>query len=274
MKIFITDEANLNKDDKFEFFVYGGLVINEDAIKDLSTKLILLKQEFGVDKNRPIKWSNINWSKKGELDPELHKKIKDRMISEVVSSNCKIIIYLAPQDFHHNRSLRDLRFFHTFDQYKYIRSQKYAMNVCCHKFDQLLQNEDQYGLVFADTFMKTINKDMTDYCASLYPDGGNYEYKRIAMPIMQLDNEHSLLHQFNDVILGAITCSMREMSFNFLPKLKNSFYKDNENKINRYGINIYPKQPKTQEIEKQLLRLRDKFERLLNANDNISISQL
>jgi hypothetical protein len=269
MKIFITDETNLKKDDKFEFFVYGGLVVNEEDIKDLSVKLLSLKEDFDIDKDRPIKWNNINWNKKGELNPEIHKRIKDKIIDEIVNSNCEIIIYLSPNDFHHDSIFSSLGLMtHKFNQDKFIRTQKFAMNVCCFKFDQLLIRESQLGLVFADKFMDTINPELTNFCHGLYPNGGDYKYKNISMPIMQLDNEKSLLHQYNDVILGAINFSMREMSFNFLPRLKNSFYSV-DGKINKYGINIYPKRTDNPVTRKQLERLGDKFNRLLSANDNI-----
>lgn len=266
MKIFITDETNITRDDKFEFFVYGGLIIDQNEVKALSTKLIEFKKELGIEIERPIKWSNVKWNGKGILDLDIHKKIKEKMLDEVVNSGCKIIIYLAPNDFHHIKNFIGLKTYHKFDENRYIQSQKYALNVCCFKFDKLLIKEDDHGLIFADEFMKGIKSEISKHCEDLYPNGKDYKYERISMPIMQLNNDKSLLHQFNDVVLGAITCSMREMEFNFLPKLKTLFLTDETGKILGYGINIYPKRPKTNIIKNQLITLQSKFERLLFNN--------
>jgi hypothetical protein len=101
MKIFITDETNINYDENFDFFIYGGLVICEKDILPLSKELIKIKNEFDLDKKRPIKWTNNKWKGKEPLNPEVHRKIKEKMMGLIAESDTKIIIYLSPNDFHH-----------------------------------------------------------------------------------------------------------------------------------------------------------------------------
>jgi hypothetical protein len=124
--------------------------------------------------------------------------------------------------------------------------------------------ENELGMVFADSFMTGIKKEISEFCESLYPNGGNYTYERITMPILQLENDNTILLQYNDVILGAIYYSLREMSENFLPKLKSSFHCGNDGKINNNGVNIFPKNQTTEKIGKQVIRVKEKFIRLLN----------
>lgn len=44
MKFFITDESNITRDKKFEFFVYGGLIVDEECLYSLSKKILELKK--------------------------------------------------------------------------------------------------------------------------------------------------------------------------------------------------------------------------------------
>lgn len=263
MKLFITDETNITKDEKFDFFVYGGLILNIQDAKGLALKLSEIKNKYNVEPQRPIKWTNEKWRNNGILEPQKHKQIKDEILSIVSTSDCKILIYLAPNYFHHTKSFAGFELYHHFDSQKYVQSQKYALNVCCFKFDKLLKEQDLWGIVLTDKFAQNTEKDLVEFCYSLYPHGGDYLYERIALPIMHLDNEYSSLHQFNDVVLGAIAYSMKEMTHNFLPKLKNNFLCDASGKINGSGIHIYPKHPTTHGIKMKLEVIYKKFERLL-----------
>ncbi len=277
MKFYITDESNITKDDKFEFFVYGGLIIDELEIRKLSEKLLELKSNFNIAKERPIKWPNVNWNKQGELDSDVNKKIKEKILGAVSLSGCRILIYLAPHDFYHEykikiANLTDIKISSYIDPKKYIKAQTYALNVCSQKFNKFLESINEVGMILADNFENSNPKEIIKHCSSLYTDGVKYSsgvntsLDRIVVPILQVNNEYSHIHQVNDVVIGAITYSMREMSENFLPIIKNNFWAGkfgDSNTIINYGINIYPKSTTTLEMTDKIKKIENKFKRLL-----------
>ncbi len=267
MRFFITDETNIKKDDKFEFFVYGGLVISELEVKALSRKLLALKRRFNIRKERPIKWNNINWKREGILDPEIHKNIKNEILNLVNQSNAKIIISLSPHDFYHTKTFIGIRINTIFNHENYLRTLKFGVNTCLHRFNKYIESMHEKGIILADTFDHRYCPDMKDHCFSLYPDGsGEFPLSNIIYPVIQMENEYSQIHQINDIVLGAITYSMREMAENFFPIIKDNFWKGSDNYLSIFGhgINIYPKSIATAHIQEKKEKLVQKFKRLMN----------
>jgi hypothetical protein len=267
MKFFITDETNITRNDKFDFFVYGGMVVDELELKSLSKKIISLKKGFNIKEDRPIKWPNVKWNGEGVLDLDIHSRIKSLILEMVGRSKCKIIICLSPQDFYHNNTIIErLKIKSKIDPEKHLRTQKYALNACLGKFDKLLLDTNDFGMILADSFNEQHRTELTKHSLSLYPSGGERELKNIVYPIIQVNNEHSHIHQINDVVLGAITYSMREMAENFLPIIKNNFWGSSDDgflTIEGKGISIYPKKIATPQMEEKVQKLKEKFSRLI-----------
>lgn len=261
MKFFITDESNISKDHKFDFFIYGGLVIDEKDVRKLSEKIINIKKSFNLKKERPIKWDNINWKKEGCLDKDIHRKIKELILETISKSDCKIIICLSPQDFYHDLSFVD-KIKEVINSQKHKRTQEYAINSSLGRFNSYLDSLDEKGMVLADTFNTSFKEYITSHCFSIFP----IEHPNIIYPIIQLDNEYSQLHQINDIVLGSITCSMKEASYNFLPLLRDNFWiiNDDITTIFRKGINIYPKNTNNPDMISKIQIVKEKFKRLLN----------
>lgn len=273
MYLFFTDETNLKMEEKFDFFIYGGIVVPETEIRKLSIRLREIKKSLNIPAERPVKWPNKKWKKEKVLDSELHKKVKELFLKEFLGSDCRIIIYLSPQVFYHTKKIKSFEIFHTVDYQKYKQSLKYALNVCSFKFDQLLQKEDSSGVMIVDRFETGMSFELGEYCKSLYPHGGDYPINQLSMPIVQMDNEDNILMELNDVILGSIYYSMREESFNVLPDLRPSFCCNNDGRIRNFGINIYPKHPKTKDVEERIEKVRDKFFRLLSEEKQFTSSK-
>jgi len=264
MKFFITDETNITKDDKFEFFVYGGLVVDESEMRGMSRKVLALKKGFNIKKERPIKWGNINWKKEGVLDIEIHEKVKKEILSLVQKSNSKIIISLSPHDFYHEINFVSFKLKQNSE--KYLRAQTWALNACLNKFNKYLENINKRGIVIADTFNEEHKNKITEHCFQLYPDGQDMPLNNIVYPTMQVTNEYSQIHQINDVVLGAITYSMREMTHNFMPIIKDNFWRSDifdYNSILNKGLNIYPKNVHSTELKEKIQKLEAKFKRLI-----------
>lgn len=270
MKLFFIDDSNISYDKKLDFFIYGGLLGDAKDISDLSRNLYKIKEREGIDKKFPIKWPNSKWQGK-ELDKDLHDKLKDEILKVVSESNCKIIIYLAPQDFYHELSHHGTKFKLVINTKKLIRSFKFALNVCFQKFNQYLIENDNFGIIFVDDFGTNCKKELIEYCFNLYPKGTEKsKLERIVYPIIFTSNECSPIHQINDIVLGAIQYSLREATRNFLPIIKKNFWVKNisgRKQVGGYGVNLYPQKTPVAGLKNRLKQLENKFIRLVNSKN-------
>ncbi len=273
MKFLVADECNVVKEDKFGFFMYGGIVISDDEMRPLSQGFQEIKRELGINKKRPIKWTNNGWQGEEPFGTDLHKKAKDKILTLFAESGSKIIVSLSPQDFYHNVSFIGLKIKSKINIEAYKRSQEYALNTTLKKFNRYLRETDDMGLVLTDTFSDDTRLHMTNHCAEIFPNGnGRFTLEKIAYPVIPINNEYSHLHQINDVVLGAIQYSLRELGYNSLPRIKERFWKDvsgNDATIYGRGFDIYPKNNNDPALEEKIEKLVQKFSRLIAVNIEI-----
>ncbi len=267
MRLFIVDECNVSHDDKLGFFIYGGIVVPENEIRPLSQSVFAIKREFGINKARAIKWNNTSTATEDPLDQELHKQIKDRILGLFTSSNARIIVCLSPQEFYHDVTFIGLTFKKRINHTAHIRTQEYALNDVLKKFNYFLREEDELGMIFADKYSDSFRHHMTEHCFKLFPSGdGRFSLERIIYPVIQLNDEYSQLHQMNDVVLGAIQYSLKELGYNSLPRISKNFWKSdltsNATILGR-GFDIFPKVTKSEIIRQNQEKLTQKFLRLI-----------
>jgi hypothetical protein len=260
MKFYVVDECNQSWDESIGFFIYGGIVIHDTEIKELASRLIQIKREYGIKKSRPIKWSNNKWGSEGILDEEIHKQIKNEILDLVSSSKTTIIICLSPQDFYHTIVSKKDKVTKVIDPETQKRSHEYGINDALHKFNLYLDESDDIGMVLADEFNEAFKIYMTDHCFNKFP---SVHLSNIVHPVIQLNNEYSHLHQINDVVLGAIYYSLREMNINLLPKLNKNFwgYTGDPKSIFGKGFTAFPEMPRYQYYIDLKKRIRGKFVR-------------
>ena len=264
MKIYLTDETNAHRNPLLGFFIYGGIVVDETELKPLSQGVLDIKSKYGVPKERPIKWPNKNWSEGEEIPSGTHIAVKDALIDLFAASSAKIIVCLSPQDFYIVRKFIGYEIQRVLDVEKQKRTQKYAMNDVLKKFDQFLDEDSSLGMVLADDFPENMKAHLTEHCFAIFPTGTSASLlQNIAYPVLQVSNEYSQLHQLNDVILGAIGHSLKEMAApNLLPKLKDHFWAGEPGNIMSIlgrGFNTYPLLPQVPRLQEDLGALRDKF---------------
>lgn len=264
MKMYVVDECSQNWDENIGFFIYGGIAIDDKEVKHLATRLIEIKKDHGVKKNRPIKWSNNKWGSDGVLDEETHKQIKDEVLTLVSASKCKIIICLSPQAFYHTSVSKKDKLQKVIDPETQKRSHEYGINDTMHKFNLYLEEINDVGIVLADQFNNAFKIYMTDHCFNKFP---SIHLQNIIHPVIQLDNEYSHLHQINDVVLGAIYYSLREMSVNLLPKLNKNFwgYTGDPKSIFGKGFTAFPEMPRYQHYIDLKKRIKGKFVRQIGV---------
>ena len=264
MELLIADECSIAWDAQIGYFIYGGIIVNETEAKPLAESVLSIKEQYGLSKDRPIKWNNVNWQG-STLDEDVHRNIKDAVLTAFSESQSKIIVCLSPHNFYHNPAVRnDGRAIMSIDPTTEIRSHEYGLNDVLGKFDSYL-GHDKYGLVFADKFGDGIRTHMDQHCRDCFPNGTRGLLTNIVCPVIQLDNEESYLHQINDVVLGAIYTSLREMGHNFLPRIKDNFWaSEGENpSILGYGFNVYPLAPRIGSYRQAKSNLQRKFNRLI-----------
>ena len=262
MQICFVDEANLSFNKNLEFFIFGGIVVDEKEIGSLARDVFQIKKYFGIPDSRPVKWPNVSWKGASALEPSLHAKIKNEFLNLINDSDLKIIICLSPHLFSHKYKTVGTEIKFVIDSTKQTRSQIFALELCLQKFHLLLEEEEDFGMVIADDF-GNLHTQMKDHCLALFPKGTTFSsLERIVYPVVQLENEYSPLTQLNDVVLGAIGYSFD--AINFLPRLKNNFWNKDKVILNR-GITIYPMHPKSPSLAEDIYQLRSKFNLLLNA---------
>ncbi len=270
MKLFFIDDSNITKEEYLGFFIYGGLIVDQEYVRDLVKKFLKIKEDHGIDFSTEIKWSNIN-----NLDPTKAKILKHDILELVKNSQCKIIVYLAPQNFYHKAipkisKKRALGIKWSIDSKKHIRALEYATNICLQKFNHYLGEIEDLGLTLADETGLSCKKDMRKYYFSLYPAGTKVSsLDKIVYTIIPLDSCYSQLHQVNDVVIGAIQHSLKEFKYNFLPLLKKNFWSKKLIRRRRimvtgYGFNVYPKKTGVQRTQEMLNRVSKKFRKLIN----------
>jgi len=264
MQILIADDCNITWDEKLDFFMYGGIIVDESELRILAEQLLTIKKVAEIPKERPLKWTNNKWHSEPPINIELHARLKNQILDFVASSSCKIIVCLSPQSFYHKSKGGEENSRMGIDPETQKRTQCYALNDTLEKFQLYLEEIKDTGMVFVDKFGTSIKEHMNTHCSNLFP---KIEHPNIVHPIIQIDNEESYLHQINDVVLGAVYFSLREMEYNFLPIIKDNFWMETKNdyaSILGRGFNIYPLIAKAMYINQAKKNLESKFIRLIN----------
>jgi hypothetical protein len=259
MKLYITDECNQSWDDKVGFFMYGGIVVDEKDIISLSNSLDEIKSSYGLSKDRVIKWTN-NKQAGTTLDTNVHREIKNEILNKFSESSSKIIICFSPHNFYHTNSAGKM----TIDPVKHIRTLKYGVNDRLEMFNKYLVENNELGMMLADEFTSGIKKEMLEHCMSLH---NTWRSTNVVLPIKGYDNAENNLHQINDVILGSIFYSLREVGVNLIPQIKGNFLGyPNINDIFSKGFIVLPKVPRYNYYLALKDEMKNKFIRRMSGN--------
>jgi len=277
MYLYIVDEASVNWDKKIGFFMCGGIIVDMDSAKSLTNSLGEIKDKYSLPQERPIKWTNNAWKAGGEgpLDPEIFKSLKRDILSAFKKSGAKIIVVTSPQSFFHEFKVddegsivlnKDNEPIMKIVQEKIVRSHTYGMNDSMNLFNTFLEENDSRGMIICDTFPDVAKRELEEMCECVFPCSGPKE--RISFPTMQIANEKSPLHQVNDVVLGSIHWSLREMTENFLPEIRDCFWMETPGdyeSILTKGFAIRPRIARYPSVQRLTRGVREKFIRRVNA---------
>jgi hypothetical protein len=263
MLTLFADETGISWDEKIGFFMYGGIVLGSSDIRDLTSEVIAIKDRYGIDQSRPLKWNNKKLDGK-VLEAEVHRMAKEELLTAFSKTTASIIVCLSPHRFYHHPEVKDDgNITMCINPTTLLRTHKYAMNDLLKKYSEFLGDKKE-GIVIVDNFGDGIRRELTQHCEKSFPYWDN-----IVLPVIQQDDEKCIPLQVNDVVLGAIQCSLKDDSeLNFLPQIRNQFWSvrsENVNRVSGYGFNIYPLAPYAKSYQNANKNLRTKFRRKINA---------
>lgn len=227
MLIFFTDESRVEGADarEYQLSIYGGLILDEDTFRDLTTFLYQAKERYVLPQEVEVKWSNVNvlenMKRIGRINKNMtrqthpnffksfkddYDKFKEEILEKVSNSSAKIIVAIRP-----NRLLRTSN----------ERNIEYSIGAVARKFEKLLEKKDKYGIILADELPRKVRKSAVmdyEYVIDLCCHGSNsVSFKRLISIVPTIDSNASPIHQINDVVLGAVQYYILE----FIRKIKN-----------------------------------------------------
>lgn len=267
MKILIADECSVAWDDKVSFFIYGGIVVDESEARPLVEDFLEIKKKYGLPKERPIKWNRAVRGVKA-LDKDIHRAIKDEILELFSESDARIIVCLSPHQFYHSLKIKSNdKAVMSIDPDVQLRTHEYGLNDLLEKFDRYV-GDGGSGMVLVDRFGGAVKNHMDKHCRAMFPEGTErYGYSNIVLPVIQVDDGDSYLHQINDIVLGAIYTSLREMGINLLPRIRKNFWAADSGdgpKIKGNGFTVYPQKPRRKWSLEAKIKMEDKFKRLIS----------
>jgi len=267
MKTMFADESGIAWDETIGFFIYGGIILDEETIQYLNKSVIEVKKKYRIESDWPLKWNNKKWKGK-TLDRETHRLMKEEILNLFSLTSAKIIICLSPHRFYHDSTLDiEGNIVMRINPATLYRTHKYAMNDLLKKFEQFLGNEQ--GLVIADKFGSAVAADLTKHCINSFPYNKFTGQGNIINRVIQIPEEECEPLQVTDIVLGSIQCSLKDSNtFNFLPIIKNNFWSnrtESKNIVSGYGFNIYPIAARYDTYQKAKEKLIIKFRKEINT---------
>jgi len=290
MLTFFTDESAADRGgaENYKLSIYGGLVLTEPTFYELTDFVYKLKDRYVMPQHLEIKWRFEsfweNMRRVGHIDkaitrkthPEAyesfrddHKKLKGEVLDRIAESDAEIIVALRP-----NKLLG------ASDE----QIVQYSIAAVARKFEKLLGNRDEFGIICADELPKRINPNavtdyeyVTDLCCR---GSGSLVFEHLISIIPTMNSHVSGIHQINDVVLGAIQYyalefirSFADPSRNFdtakaiLIKIIRNFHKAGGKYVVNNGLLMYP--PKVTRQNTAAGRFLDRLEQQLKSDFGI-----
>ncbi|MBO9469981.1 DUF3800 domain-containing protein [Endozoicomonas sp. G2_2] len=131
MHLFYCDESNLESRPG-DFFVYGGLVIRGGAASALSKRIEAIRRGAGIDKSFQLKFN----PGPDHLSHQNFIDLKQSVLEAAAGCGATLITSFISHDIARNPN----------------EARRNEINRVCYNFDQLLERENECGLVLLDRF--------------------------------------------------------------------------------------------------------------------------
>lgn len=264
MLIFFTDETYVHAKEvsAYGLSIYGGLILTEDDISDLTSFLYKIKDNYVLPQELELKWSFVSvWEKMkrvGHIDksftksshPELYdslkedyNKLKNEVIKKVSESSVRIVVAIRPNNLLGGSEIKNI---------------EYSIAAVTKKFKKILESKNEVGIILADELRPKLQSSDTinyQYILKLCKFGFDPSAEdRLLSIVPTIDSCISPIHQINDIVLGALQYYMLQFMKNIgdkghsmdkarelLGSLVEKFYKTGrEGYIINNGILLYP----------------------------------
>jgi hypothetical protein len=189
MYCLITDETNLEPSQEIEFFIYGGLFFPIDAHVRLNSEISKIRDEAGYHAKDKLKFDTR--VRPSHVTVEAATEAKKQVVSVCLHLGCRFIVYVILHELARNET-KDNRVC-------------FGCNSVLARFQKFLRQENEYGIVLADTLPVT---DGLEYLRSkfgvglTFPDGQSTILDRITLYGMTtIGASHSA--SAVDIVLGS-----------------------------------------------------------------------
>jgi hypothetical protein len=212
MLTFFTDESIVEKGgaEEHRVSIYGGVVLKEATFKDLTQFLYKAKDRYVWPQESEIKWRfKTFWDYLRKTDfvaftkesnptgytalKSDYDRFKREILEEVGKSDAVIVIAIRPN--HLVRASEEQRV-------------EYSIAAVARKFEKILTQENEFGVILADELPKEINPSASidhQYILNLCCRGSkSMPFDRLISIVPTINSTISPIHQINDVVLGAV----------------------------------------------------------------------
>lgn len=137
MYLFLGDETNRTQSTQRRFFIYGGLIVPGDKVKELDERIEAIRQGVSLQATDPLKF-DTNARPKG-ITIGGYTAAKNAVIDACVETGVKFIAYMILHDIARGAVADDLL--------------RFAINTVLYRFDGMfLREHDDIGICIVDRF--------------------------------------------------------------------------------------------------------------------------
>lgn len=215
MKILVADETNNDPEKDIKFFIYGGVIFDTDAVKNIGDKINEIRESYNIQCNEKIKFNLKSCPEK--LTRAEHTEIKNQIIDLAIENNVELLVNFVLHDIAKN-------------QEKHVLHEMTSSTVF-RRFNDFCNINKTPGLVLLDRWACDNGYSFLESChleGINYSDGSNMQLPWIYGYAQASDNSTALM-SVADILLGALRYCINyrdktEVNTLLMPKIASLFW--------------------------------------------------
>lgn len=204
MYLFVADETNRTPSVRSRFFIYGGLLINDESLESLHQRIVDIRRNADLRSTDPLKFDTR--SRPEGVSIQAYTEAKSAVIDACVEEGVQFAAYLVLHDIAHGRSDEDqLRF---------------ALNTLAYVFDsKFLVEKRDIGICVVDRFQGDYELLQEKFQRGVYVEDRHdwVRLPRVKMFAATCDGA-SHISSAVDIVLGAFRYCVNENQKTEVPK--------------------------------------------------------
>lgn len=121
-----------------DFLIYGGLIVDADAVLSLTQKIWKIREKYGIDREEKLKFN----PGPSHLNHQQFLSLKSELVTASIEAGCKFLVYNVLHELVKDADL----------------GRRNGINEICLNFSYILKNDDTCGLILIDRFNDKGNK--------------------------------------------------------------------------------------------------------------------